>query len=163
MLPKARLESTDLAVYPQVSGETILFDIQNYRAINLNPAACLIWRRCDGETSILELAQALRDDLGLEADEATVWAALDALDRNHLLQHCPPPPPGLSAALRRRLRRRLIVAAGTALVSSIVAPMAAWAATCVPNAGGCLSKNGTCVVSNQCCSCDCNTSSHNCK
>jgi len=162
MLPKARPESPDLIV-KQLLPETLLFDIRTYRAVTLNAAATLLWRRCDGQTSIAALAQALRDELDLDADEETVWAGLEALQKENLLDTCPPIPASLSSLVKRRLRRRLIVAGSVAFLSALLVPEAAWAATCLPNAAGCVPKNGACTVSTQCCSCDCNTSSHNCK
>jgi len=154
MLPLARPESDDLVV-KMLLPETLIFDIRTYRAVTLNAAATLLWRRCDGQTSIAALAQALRDDLGLNADEETVWAGLEELQKESLLDVCPPIPTSLTSLTKRRLRRRLIVAGSVTFLSGILVPEASAAGSCVINHADCTPKDGPCSTDTQCCSCKC--------
>jgi Coenzyme PQQ synthesis protein D (PqqD) len=157
MLPLARPEQDGLIVDALI-GETLICDTKSRVWSNLNSVATLIWRRCDGQTTIAELAQALHDDLGLAVDEATVWAGLESLRRLNLLSYCPPVPQTLTASARRRLRRRLIVAGGVTFLFSVLAPEALAAGSCVVNHAGCAPKDAACTLDGQCCSCNCKNS-----
>ena len=157
-IPHAREE--DLVVQ-ELPGELLVYDLKTHKAHCLNDAAAIVWKHCDGETSVPELATILSQALKTPVDDAVVWHALDRLQRSELLK------PGLSrpAGMRRVSRRNMMkwtlaTAAALPLVTSIVSPAAAQTATCVPDAPGCTPNgNGqpTCAVSSVCCSCCCHT------
>jgi hypothetical protein len=169
MNPLARTEK--LIVHP-MEGETLVYDMERRMALCLNPAAMLIWKRCDGQTSVGQIAQALREELLPDADEAAVWAGLESLNKIHLLAECPPLPGGLTAALRRHSRRKLIVTLASGISSAfaltVLAPTAAHAASfgctitknnqstcssgCCCTATGAIGSMGTCVANGPACS-----------
>jgi hypothetical protein len=159
MLPRARREKL---VVQELGDEVLVYDLDRHRAHCLNAAAALVWRRCDGETSLAEIAAALERDLRLPADEAIVSHALDRLDRAHLLASAPAAGTMLRRMSRRDLASRTGLAMGATLllpvVISIVAPTPAYAASCI-------AKGQACVPGGQppCCpGCTCGTGSRKC-
>ena len=147
--PNAR---RDGLVIQELPDETLVYDLRRERAHCLNRTAASVWRRCDGQTTIGDLAQALHETLDLPADEAIVWMALERLDRAHLLVERLPTPGHTGRHTRREVLRRLGAAGGLAVllpaVQSIVAPEAVQAASGV-TASACF-QNPT-VNAGKCC------------
>jgi len=81
MFPRARRENMVVEKLPE---ETLVCDVERNTAHSLRPLTALIWSRCDGATSLAELASAARR-LGFEADEELVSLALDDLGRAELV------------------------------------------------------------------------------
>lgn len=156
--PKAR--QTDLVV-EELPEETLVYDLKRDKAHCLNPTAALVWSRCDGRTSVADMAALLERELDLPADESLVWMALDRLGKARLLEE-PVTPPGEAAGYsRREMMRTLGRVAGLTLllpaVSSIVAPLAAMQASCI-SASACNSASPPnctglpiCGLTNRCC------------
>jgi hypothetical protein len=141
----------------EVADELLVYDLDRYKAHCLNSTAALVWRRCDGRTSVPEITRALNSVCGVTLDNDVAWFALDQLERAQLIH--------IEVTHRRRTgsakltRRELIKRAGAAgaaglpLVSSIVTPTAVEAASCRgpgaacgpdgPNSTCC---SGTCVL-----------------
>lgn len=144
MLPRAR---EDRLVVHELPDEVLVYDLTRHRAHCLNRTAAFIWRHCDGQTTVAEMAALLQEELKYPVDEAVVWLALDRLGRAHLLRERVAPPAGAAGPSRREVMRELALVGGLAVllpvVLSIVAPTAAQAASCVAS-NGCLGKpNGT--------------------
>src|SRR5262245_5280563 len=155
MLPRRREE--DLLVRP-LSDETLVYDLKRDKAHCLNPTAAAVWRRCDGHTTVSQLAEMLRRECRIAADDDVVWFALRQLQKAHLLQERLRPPSELQRTSRRELIRRLGVAATVPIVMTILAPTARAQASdsCTgkilncnlfgcPNALLCLNVLGMCV------------------
>ncbi|MEE8148708.1 MAG: PqqD family protein [Longimicrobiales bacterium] len=131
--PKARRK--DLVV-EELPDETLVYDLERDKAHCLNPTAALVWRRCDGNTSVADMAALLEQEMDLPADQSLVWMALDRLGKARLLEE-PVTLPGQAARYsRREMMRTLGRVAGLTLVlpvvSSIVAPLAAMQGSCIP-------------------------------
>jgi hypothetical protein len=111
----------------------MVYDVERHRVHSLNQTAALIWRRCDGQTAIPELANRLQEELGIPGDEALVWLALDRLGKAHLLRERPVHPTDSSRCSRREVIRKLsragVAAAVVPLVASISSPAAEAAAS----------------------------------
>ena len=121
--PRRRREG--LLVEP-VGGETLVYDLERHRAHCLNPTAALVWSACDGRRDAAAIAREIAREIP-EASVALVQVALVKLERAHLLAA----PAG--AIPRRSALRRLTFAAGLMpVVSSILVPEAAQAASCQP-------------------------------
>jgi hypothetical protein len=103
------------------------------------------------------LARIVGRELGVPFDEQMVWLALGQLDHARLLEQRLLSGPGYSKISRRQVLKRVGLAAAVSvpLISSIVSPTPAQAATCV-------AKGGACTSSLQCCSRVCNNSTHKC-
>jgi hypothetical protein len=120
----ARRREDDLVVR-ELDGETLVYDRRRHKAHCLNRAAALVWRRCDGATSVADLAKLLHEHLQMPADDAVVWLALDRLGRAHLLAERVEQPP-VERFSRRDLARKLGIATVVVpLVMTILAPTAA--------------------------------------
>jgi hypothetical protein len=125
-----------------LAGETLVYDRERHKAHCLNHAAALVWRHCDGHTSVAQLAALVLQECNGPADEGVVWLALHQLQKARLLQgpmQSPADAPGFS---RRDLVRKLGVAAAVPIVMSILAPtaMAAASDTCTGTHPSCVGK-----------------------
>ena len=128
MYPIAR--TTDLTI-EALPSETVVYDTTNHRVHCLNEMAGLIWRHCDGKSSVDQIAGRLSEDLKLPVDSDVVKLGLRELSKRHLLVP-DPEGPELPTISRRGLGRRLALAGGTLVtllpaITSIVAPTPAMA------------------------------------
>lgn len=58
LLPVAR--SSDIVVQ-EIENETLVYDLLDHNARQLNESMSLIWKNCDGETSVSELIDILEN------------------------------------------------------------------------------------------------------
>jgi hypothetical protein len=138
-------------VVKEVSGEVLVYDLDRDKAHCLNQTAALVWKYCDGHTTVSRIAKSLEQDLQAPVDQKIVWYALLQLGKDHLLEERIVPPAIMAGMNRRDMIRALGLAAVVAVpvVTSIVAPTPAQAATCIPS-------GGACTASAECCSNLCN-------
>ncbi len=137
----------DGLVVKELPEETLVYDTETDRAHCLNETAAFIWKRCDGRTTPAQIARELSGEANVKLDERIVWLAIDQLSHHRLLAQAPTPPPKFSGLNRRQMVRALGFSAAVAIpvITSIVAPSPAQAASCLP--GG-----QQCGTSAQCCS-----------
>ncbi|MSP59307.1 MAG: PqqD family protein [Myxococcales bacterium] len=148
-LPKSR-SSAELVIR-ELPDELLVYDSTRHEAHCLNRAAMLVWRRCDGATTVDEMAAEL-ERAGLPREAAVVELALDELERAHLVELRKAAPTDRADRVRRSRRnvlRQIGLIAGAAvalpIVQSIVAPSVAQAASC-------LGPGQVCGVDGDCCS-----------
>lgn len=155
-VPQAR---EDDVVVQELPGEVLVYDLKTHKAHCLNETAAIVWKHCDGSTTIAELASIVSQELSAAVDETFVWTAIDRLAKAGLLQSPVQRPAGISR--RAAMKWALATAAAVPLVTSITAPAAAQTVSCVPDSPGCLPNGNTniCTASSQCCSCCCNPDS----
>jgi hypothetical protein len=142
--PLARKEGLLVQELPH---EVLVYDSERHKAHCLNPTAALVWKHCDGRTSVSEMARLLEKSLGTSAlDEDVVWCALNQLEKDHLLEEKLMWPAGVQPISRRELVRRLGIGAAIAipLVTSILAPTAAYAGS-LPNSGAVCNSDADCT------------------
>lgn len=148
LAPEARKEGL---VVHELSEEVLVYDLDRHKAHCLNKTAALVWERCDGKTSVPQLAQQLETALKTRVDEDIVWLAVAQLGKSRLLKIAPETDRvGLS---RRELIKRAGLGAALALplVTSIIAPTAAQAGTlCGGSCTGGPGLQGTCPVGCAC-------------
>ncbi|MFN2516245.1 MAG: PqqD family protein [Pyrinomonadaceae bacterium] len=127
--PRAR---KDQLVIKELANETLVYDESSHEAHCLNQTAAVVWRNCDGRTSIARMARLLEKEMKGPVSDHVVWFALRQLEDSHLLEEPVVRPIKMAPMSRRELIRTLGVATAVAvpLVTSIVAPTAAQAATC---------------------------------
>ena len=148
-MPQARKSGL---IIQEVDSEILIYDQVSNKAHCLNQTAAKVWKYCDGEISLADACSALSRELETPVDERLVWYAVDQFSKDNLLQQEFTPPAFVIAGLnRRQMVRTLGLAALVAvpLVTSIVAPTPAQAATCRPT-------GAACTGGGQCCSGTCN-------
>jgi Coenzyme PQQ synthesis protein D (PqqD) len=135
-LPKAKTERLIVKV---IDDETLIYDRARDVASCLSPLAAKVWRQCDGEKSVAEIADALGED------ERAVALALHQLAKSQLLTEAIAFPPEMTTAKSRRQIAGQLGLGAAAFVTSIVAPTAAHSFSC----GG---LGASCQFNGECCS-----------
>lgn len=130
MRPRARTQDV---LSEELGSELLIYDQRRDVACRLNRTAALVWRHADGERTVDDLVEVLREEIGDLADEDLVMMSLDQLSENGLLESGYEPQEMFASRLnRRRFIRRAGVVGGAALalpvVTSIIAPSSAAAA-----------------------------------
>ena len=152
-MPRARKAGL---VVKGLNDEVLVYDLERDKAHSLNASAAFIWKKCNGRRTVAEVAQAVSKEFKVQADEQTVWLALDQLGKFNLLENKVSRPVEMPQLSRRQMMR-IGAAAAFALpvIVSIVAPTAANAQTSIspsvcnarlqPNCGGtpCTGGSGT--------------------
>ena len=139
-LPKSR-SNADLVI-EELPDELLVYDTRRKKAHCLNRTAALVFRACDGRTTIDE-AVALLAKAGLSGTPELVELAVADLESAHLVLR----PEGIATETLRRSRRRMLKQLGIAvgaslaipLVQSIVAPSIAQAASLLASGSPCTS------------------------
>lgn len=141
----------DELVVRDMDGEVLVYDLNRDEAITLNLFAAAVWRACDGITTVAGLLAKLQAQMpGDVVSEVAIWRALDMLSRCDLLQE---PVIAPVSHVRRDMIKALGIAAAVPIVSMIVVPTPAQAASC-----GC-SSPGQCLTQTSCASSvNCNNS-----
>ena len=148
--PQARLD----CLTREFGDEVLVYDRERNVGHCLNATAAATWKLCDGKKSASELASILTRQFSAPIKEPVVLLALEELSQARLLVNAEKP-------VRRTSRREAIRAIGIAgaialpLVTSLVAPTPARAASCLHN-------GMPCVNNAQCCSGICGVSSGHC-
>jgi hypothetical protein len=153
-LPKKRKQGL---VIKELPDEILVYDLDRNKAHCLNRAAAAVWEGCDGRTAVAEIARAVEKKTGVKVGQVFVWLAIEALSRDHLLEERVEWPAGLPRMSRREAVRHIGIGAAIAipLVTSIIAPTPAQAATCKSRCTGC-------STSSECCSGVCATGVSGC-
>ena len=151
--PRARAAGL---IVREIAGELLVYDRDRNKAHSLNQTAALIWKHCDGQTTVAHLRSRLQEQMPEVAiNDEVIWHALDQFSRDHLLDEKATRSPGVRRLSRRELIQRIGLAASVPLVVSIVAPSVFGAASCaqacslpidctVPGCPVCSGAGGTC-------------------
>lgn len=145
----------DALIVVPLDDELLVYDLRRHRAHCLNRAAAIVWRHCDGQTSVDELAEVVRRELSGEVGDELVWYALRRLRGSRLLVSSGAEPPEETRWTRRDIVRRLaaagIVAAVLPTVLSIVVPTTLHAqGSCLPAGSLCNPPNIPCCPGLRC-------------
>ena len=142
-LPRAR---KDGLVIKELVNETLVYDLERDEAHCLNQTAALVWKCCDGKTTVVRMAGLLQDQLDTSVNADVVWLAIKQLQRFHLVESYDEDTVAMPTVSRRNLVLKYAPAALVLpLIMSISAPAAAQAASptpsptpdpCVANPGG---------------------------
>ncbi len=172
--PQSRVSDV---VMKEMPNEVLLYDLARHKAHCLNHTAALIWKYCDGATSVAIITQRLAQSLHRSIKEEVVWLALEQLSHADLLETKLRMPAALRVQPRRRMLRQLAaLSVLVPTVTSIIAPTAQAANSCVGQpcssdaqcacSDCCNTVIGQCVVTGLAddahCSVDCQCMSGNC-
>lgn len=137
-------------VIDDLPDEVLVYDLERHEAHCLNRTAAMVWRCCDGDSSPAKIARRVTAELDAPFSEELVRVALNQLEKFHLLEQDTEVPTHFAVLSRRQLVRRLGLAAAVAvpLVTSIVAPRAVEAATCIAPGQPCSGTVLCCSICN---------------
>jgi hypothetical protein len=166
-LPAAR---TDDLVVQKLVDETLAYDLKRHRAHVLNPVAALVWRYCDGTTSLGDVSRIIEAELRISADPELVCFVLERLRKAHLLEDDKNRAANDNAYpytrrdfVKKLNKLGLAASLMLPLITSIVSPTPAYAQTCVPNTDcsgkanctPCDNPGGQCQGTWRCCNNQC--------
>jgi hypothetical protein len=145
LAPKARKNKL---IVKELENEVLVYDENNFKAHCLNTTSALVWKFCDGRTSIPRMTQLLEKEMSVVVPEQTVWLALKQLEASRLLDVSVAQPAWMPHVSRRAVMRAIgIAAVALPIVTTITNPTAAAAASCVPNGQPCVGAGqGNCCV-----------------
>jgi len=128
-----RLRAEGLVIH-ELPDELLVYDKVRDQAHCLNQTAALVWRACDGHRAPGEIARELTTQLAVAVPEDLVLLTLVRLEEIHLLEQQETVASSFAGMSRRKMARSLGLGAAVALpvITSILVPMPAQAATCLP-------------------------------
>jgi hypothetical protein len=140
-------------VVQEVPDEVLVYDLESNQAHCLNQSAAMIWKSCDGNNSVSEIAKLVENQAGGNVTEDFVWLAIDQLSENNLLEK--QIPSSFEGTSRREVIKRIGLASVIAIpvIASLVAPQSALAATscaCMNPSSCGNSPNAGCLSTTNC-------------
>lgn len=144
------LARTNGLVVQEVPNEVLVFDMETNEAHCLNETAAMVWKYCDGKTSVPQIAEILGEGKNSVSDDL-IWLAIDQLNEHKLLEK--EVETKFAGQSRREVLRKIGLASMIALpiIASMAAPRSVLAATscaCV-SGGDCTTQTG-CASSVNC-------------
>lgn len=142
--PKARRNQL---VIKELASETLVYDESNSQAHCLNQTAAFVWKHCDGRKSIPTLVRLAEKEMNASVSEQTVRLAIKQLDESRLLEAATAKSIWAGVSRREMVRTLGIAAVALPIITSVVAPTAAAAASCGRNGAPCTGQGqGTCCA-----------------
>lgn len=125
-LPRARSYGI---VVQEMPDEVLVYDLDTNKAHCLNSSSAIVWRACDGATTIAKVVEDIEKATGGKVSDEFVWLAIDQLNSKGLLES--KIEPKFEGRSRREALKRIGMASVVALpvIASLVAPPNALAAT----------------------------------
>lgn len=116
-------------VVQEVPDEVLVYDLESNKAHCLNHSAAIIWKSCDGNNSVSDIANLVEAQAGGKVTEDFVWLAIDQLSENNLLEKQVASTFGGTS--RREVIKKIGLASMVAIpvIASLVAPQSALAAS----------------------------------
>jgi Coenzyme PQQ synthesis protein D (PqqD) len=133
--PKAKSKGL---IVEEAGGEVLVYNRENHHVHSLNDPAARIWKLCTGRRTLEQIAAELEIALNPAAREVVVRDAIAQFERLGLVETADGAPTNLSRrALARRIGIGVAAAVALPLITSIVAPTPAYAASgCTPPCSG---------------------------
>jgi Coenzyme PQQ synthesis protein D (PqqD) len=130
--------------------ETLVYDLKTNEAHCLNKTAAFVWKYCDGNNSVSDISDLVKNNFGTAVEDEFVWLALSQLEERNLLQE-----KAVMGSMqnRRELIKKVGLASVIALpvIASLVAPTNALAsASCACTAPGNCAAQTTCPSTVNC-------------
>jgi hypothetical protein len=117
-----------------MENDLVVYDKLNDTVHHLNATVAWVWRLCDGARDLEDVRAAASAELETELPLEAIVEALALLDQAHLLLEASAQGEGDDSRMSRRdlLIRMGITAAAIPVLTTILAPTPAAAATCLP-------------------------------
>ncbi len=146
-LPQSR--QFDIVVQ-DLQSEVLIYDLRTNKAFCLNETSSMIWQLCEGKYSVKQISQSISQKLNKPITEDLVWLALDQFKRDGLLENNNAFEINFSGLNRRQVIKKIGFASLVALpvISSIVVPNAAMAASGLAAVCASCTSNSQCVNNN---------------
>ena len=131
------LARTNGLVVQEVPNEVLVFDMETNEAHCLNETAAMVWKYCDGKTSVPQIAEILGENKDSGVNDDLVWLAIDQLNEHKLLER--EVATKFAGQSRREVLRKIGLASMIALpiIASMAAPRSVLAqASCACNGPG---------------------------
>jgi hypothetical protein len=142
-LPLAR---KDALIVQELPDEVLVYDLDRHKAHCLNKTSALVWKHCDGKTTVAQVTQLLERELATLIDTDVVWLALSQLRRYHLLEEGKATIGMMKVTRRDVVTKYLPAALALPVIISIASPAAAQASS-----RPCSNNGGPCTTSADCC------------
>jgi hypothetical protein len=139
-------------VVRELEGEILIFDRERDMAHCLNATLAAVWKHCDGQTAISDIADLASGELGETVTVSAIFKALDQLQKDNLLEETAAP-----STISRRAMLKTSVAAAVAIpvISSLAlsTPAVASNLDCVAHGQPCDQTTNCCGggINNGCC------------
>lgn len=76
----------DGMVIQEMPEEVLVYDLDTNKAHCLNQTAAFVWKSCDGNNSISDIADLFENESGNKINEDLIWLAIDQLSDKDLLE-----------------------------------------------------------------------------
>lgn len=130
MIPVAR---TKQLLTQEIGDEIVIYDQTNSASHCLTPVAARVWHYCNGQNTIEEVTQLIKQDFELSNSDSVdmrglVYLAVDELEQFNLIDRYLQKPQKPIATSRRKVIKTSMLAGGVAvgtmfpLIKSIIAP-----------------------------------------
>ncbi len=137
------LARSDKLTIRELAGETLVYDLTRHKAHCLNATVALVWRHCDGRTTLAKLAGIVRTELQMADAEAVIDLALEQLSRRQLLGQPWAPLTASQRMARREVLKKLALA--TVLLPLVMTITARRVAASARGAGDKCQPNDECI------------------
>jgi hypothetical protein len=138
-------------VVQEMPDEVLVYDLDTNKAHCLNQTAAMVWKSCDGNNTVSDIANLFEAQMGGNVNEDFVWLAIDQLNENNLLEQ------EMKSNFEGQSRREVIKKIGLAtmigipVIASLVAPPNALAtASCACVTPGACATQAGCPNLNNC-------------
>lgn len=138
-------------VVQEMPDEVLVYDLDTNKAHCLNQTVAMVWKSCDGNNTVSDIAKLFEAQMGGNVKEDFVWLAIDQLNENNLLEQ------EIRSNFEGQSRRDVIKKIGLAsmiaipVIASLVAPpnaLATASCACV-NTAACATQ-GSCPSTTNC-------------
>jgi hypothetical protein len=136
----------DGLIIQEMAGEVLVYDTAIHKAFCLNETAAAVWKHCDGNNSVDNIAASMREEFKAEIPEDLVLMALGQLEKDHLLESFSAP---MVSQITRRAAMRKIAAASVVMSLPVIASLAVPANAGVASACACINP-GNCAAQTGC-------------
>ena len=145
------LARTNGLVVQEVPNEVLVFDTETNEAHCLNDTAAMVWKYCDGKTSVPQIAEILGENKGSSVSDDLVWLAIDQLNEHRLLEA--QVASKFAGESRREVLKKIGLASMVALpiIASMAAPQSVLAnVSCICDPDGTNDPNSQCLADPPC-------------